>query len=86
VLVSGNLSKRKELREELESEAARTADVYVVEIKAAAIEVVAEAGAERGIDVVFAENAVLPLDGELDLDERLRSLADAAVGQGVGAG
>jgi cyclic 2,3-diphosphoglycerate synthetase len=78
VLVSGNLSKRQELREELESEAAKSADVYLVEIKAAAIEVVAEAASERGIDVVFAENAVLPLDGEPDLDEALRRLADAA--------
>jgi cyclic 2,3-diphosphoglycerate synthase len=78
VLVSGNLSKRPELREELESEEARAADVYLVEIKAAAIEVVAEVAAERGIDVVFAENAVLPLEGEPDLDEALRRLADAA--------
>ena len=78
VLVSGNLSRRKELREELESEEARSADVYLVEIKAAAIEVVAEAASERGVDVVFAENAVLPLPGELDLDEELRALADTA--------
>ena len=79
VLVSGNLSRRKELRDELESDEARSADVYVVEIKAAAIEVVAEVAAERGIDVVFAENAVLPLDGERDLDDELRALADAAI-------
>ena len=78
VLVSGNLSKRQELREELESEEARSADVYLVEIKAAAIDVVAEAASERGIEVVFAENAVLPLEGEPDLDEALRRLADAA--------
>jgi cyclic 2,3-diphosphoglycerate synthase len=85
VLVSGNLSKRKELREELESEEARSAEVYLVEIKAAAIEVVAEAASERGIDVVFAENSVIALDGEPDLDEALRSLADAAIGEAVGA-
>jgi cyclic 2,3-diphosphoglycerate synthase len=78
VLVSGNLSKRDDLRKELESEQARGADVYLVEIKAAAIEVVAEVASERGIDVVFAENAVLPLEGEPDLDEALRRLADSA--------
>ncbi|HEX2110287.1 MAG TPA: 2,3-diphosphoglycerate synthetase [Gaiellaceae bacterium] len=79
VLVSGNLSRRDALRRELETEEARSADVYLVEIKAAAIEVVAEAASERGIDVVFAENAVVPLDGEPDLDEALRGLAERAV-------
>ena len=86
VLVSGQLSSRKELKEELESEEARSADVYLVEIKAAAIEVVAEAGAERGIPVVFADNAVLPVDGEVDLDEELRRLADAATREVAAAG
>ena len=84
VLVSGNLSRRDELRRELESEEARSAEVYVVEIKAAAIEVVAEAASERGIEVVFAENAVVPLDGEPDLDEALRALAERAA-EKVGA-
>jgi cyclic 2,3-diphosphoglycerate synthetase len=78
-LISGNLSRRDELRRELETEEARSADVYLVEIKAAAIEVVAEAASERGIDVVFAENAVVPLDGEPDLDDALRGLAEQAV-------
>ena len=78
VLVSGNLSRRDELRKELASDEARSAEVYLVEIKAAAIEVVAEAASEREIDVVFAENAVLPLAGEANLDEALRELADAA--------
>ncbi len=79
VLVSGSLSNRGELREELGSDEARSAEVYVVEIKAAAIEVVAEAAAERGIDVVFAENALIALDGEPDVDAELRSLAERAV-------
>ncbi|MDQ4019080.1 MAG: cyclic 2,3-diphosphoglycerate synthetase, partial [Actinomycetota bacterium] len=79
VLVSGNLSKRDRLRRELDSREAEEAEVYLVEIKAAAIEVVAEAASERGKDVVFAENAVLPLEGEPDVDEALRRLADAAM-------
>ncbi|MBA2616278.1 MAG: 2,3-diphosphoglycerate synthetase [Actinobacteria bacterium] len=85
VLLSGNLSRREELRAELETEEARSADVYLVEIKAAAIEVVAEAASERGIAVVFAENTVLSLDGEADLDEALRRLADAAAPEGAAA-
>jgi cyclic 2,3-diphosphoglycerate synthetase len=56
VSVSRNLADRAKLREDL----ARTdADVYLVEIKAAAIDVVAEAAAERGVDVVFADNEVV---------------------------
>lgn len=68
VLVSRNLAKRDALREDLRSV---DAEVYVVEIKAAAIDVVAEAAAERGVEVVFADNEVLA-DG---LDERLLELA-----------
>ena len=62
VSVSRNLADRAKLREDL----ARTdADVYLVEIKAAAIDVVAEAALERGAQVVFAENEVISpeLDG-----------------------
>jgi len=85
VLVSGNLSNRQNLREDLESEGARDAEVYLVEIKAAAIDVVAEAASERGIDVVFADNEVLSVEGEPDLDEELRTLADAATTKEVPA-
>jgi cyclic 2,3-diphosphoglycerate synthetase len=76
VHASGSLARREELRRELES---LDAEVVVVEIKAAAIDVVAEAASERGIPVVFADNEVLPLPGEPDLDADLRALADAAV-------
>jgi cyclic 2,3-diphosphoglycerate synthetase len=78
-LVSGNLSKRDELRRELESPAARDAEVYLVEIKAAAIEVVAEAAKGRGIGVVFADNEVLPLEHEPELNDELRALAERAL-------
>ena len=40
--------------------------------------VVAEAAESRGLPVVFADNAVLPLPGEADLDERVRALAAEA--------
>jgi cyclic 2,3-diphosphoglycerate synthetase len=81
VLVSGNLARREELHRDLDSSAAAEAEVYLVEIKAAAIDVVAEAAETRGIHVVFADNAVLPLPGEPDLDERVRALADAVAGR-----
>jgi cyclic 2,3-diphosphoglycerate synthetase len=77
VFVSGNLSRRRELRAELDSAAARDAEVFLVEIKAAAIDVVAEAAAERALSVIFCDNEVRPLDGEPDLDAQLVALADA---------
>ena len=48
---------------------------YLVEIKAAAIDVVAEAAVERGVEVVFAANDVRPLEPSVDLDAELLSRA-----------
>ena len=64
IAVSGNLANRAVLRQDL---ARVDADVYLVELKAAAIDVVAEAAAERGIEVVLAANDVVcdELDAEL---------------------
>src|SRR5438874_1150431 len=56
VHVSGNLARRDALSEELERV---DADVYLVEIKAAAIDVVAETALERGRELVFADNELV---------------------------
>ena len=84
-LVSGNLARRDELRRELDSPAARSAEAFLVEIKAAAIDVVAETAAARGTPVVFADNDVVALPGEAPLDEQILVLADAAVAEEVPA-
>jgi cyclic 2,3-diphosphoglycerate synthase len=84
-LLSGSLARREELRRELDSRAARDAETYLVEIKAAAIDVVAEVASERGIPVVFADNEVLPVDPEADLDGQIEALAEAAVAERVPA-
>jgi cyclic 2,3-diphosphoglycerate synthase len=76
VTVSSNLADREALRRDLEQ---TSADVYLVEIKAAAIDVVSEAASERGIEVVFADNDVQPLPGQPDLDGELRELAESAL-------
>ena len=76
VLVSGNLGRRQELRADLASVEARSAEVYLVELKAAAIDVVAETAAERGVDLVLCDNELRPLRGEYDLEELVRSLAE----------
>jgi cyclic 2,3-diphosphoglycerate synthetase len=73
VAVSTNLAARDELRKDLER---IDADTFLVEIKAAAIDVVCEAAQERGVEVVFADNDVVALPGQPDLDEELRTLAE----------
>jgi cyclic 2,3-diphosphoglycerate synthetase len=80
ILLSGNLARRPDLRADLETAAARDAELYLVEVKAAAIDVVAQTAAERGVEVVLCDNAVQPLPGELDLDAHVAALAEAAVG------
>jgi cyclic 2,3-diphosphoglycerate synthetase len=79
VLVSGSLADRAALLAELDTPAAAAAEVYLTEIKAAAIDIVAETAETRGIPVVFADNEVVPLPGERDLDEAVSDLADAVV-------
>ena len=67
VHVSRNLANRDALRAELE---AIDAEVYLVELKAAAIDVVAETARARGAQVVLAANEIV----SPELDERLRTL------------
>ena len=72
--VSGNLARRDALRGELEQV---DADVYLVEIKAAAIAVVAETALARGRELVFADNELV---GD-SVDEQLLVLAKEPVRQ-----
>jgi cyclic 2,3-diphosphoglycerate synthetase len=74
--VSGNLSDRQRLRDDL---AAADADIFVVELKAAAVDVVAEEASRRGIRIVIAANDVVSLPGEGSLDTELDRLASEAL-------
>jgi cyclic 2,3-diphosphoglycerate synthetase len=67
VHISRNLARRDALQEELERV---DAEVYLVELKAAAVDVVAEAALARGAEVVLAANDVV----SKELDERLAAL------------
>jgi cyclic 2,3-diphosphoglycerate synthase len=73
VHVSGNLADRPALQRELETV---DADVYLTEIKAAGIDVVAEAGAKRGVEIVLAANDLVHCPGQPELDPALLALAD----------
>jgi cyclic 2,3-diphosphoglycerate synthetase len=77
VFVSGSLARRDRLREELQSEEAQGADTFVLELKAAAIDVVAEAASESETPVVLCDNEVRTVGGDGDLDRGLTALADA---------
>jgi cyclic 2,3-diphosphoglycerate synthetase len=70
---SQSLADRAELARELDG---LEADVYVVELKAAAIDVVAEHAAARGLEVILADNEVVASG----LDETLFELAEVASG------
>ncbi len=74
VHASGSLADREALRREL---AGLDADVWLVELKAAAVDVVAEAARERGAEVVLCAVDVEPLQG-YDLDAELLRLAEEA--------
>jgi cyclic 2,3-diphosphoglycerate synthase len=72
VHVSGNLGDRAALTAEVEKV---EADVFLVELKAAAVDVVAEAGLAKGAEIVLAANDVVPLPGHPDLDELVLELS-----------
>jgi cyclic 2,3-diphosphoglycerate synthetase len=76
VHVSGNLADRNALRAELRHV---SAEVYVVELKAAAVDVVAEDAVGRGVEVVLAANDVAPVAETHKLDEMLLELAGITV-------
>jgi cyclic 2,3-diphosphoglycerate synthetase len=71
VFASQNLADRTALRRDLES---ADAEVFLVELKAAAIDVVAEAAAERNVEVVLAAYDV----EAPGLDDALLELAELA--------
>ena len=76
VHASASLADRAALHDEL---ARVDAEVYLVEIKAAAVEVVAETARARGAEVVFADNEPVSLPGEPDLETELRGIVRAAL-------
>jgi cyclic 2,3-diphosphoglycerate synthase len=75
VHVSGNLARRKELRDELET---IEAELFLVELKAAAVDVVVEEAAARGCEVAVVDNELVTLAGEPDLESALLRLGQQA--------
>ena len=75
VHVSGNLADRDALRDELPRV---EAEVFLVELKAAAVDVVAEYALEKGGEVVLAANDIVSRSPEGGLDEMLLEMAGIA--------
>src|SRR5581483_5557915 len=68
VHASSALADRPTLREELDRV---DADVFLVELKAAAIDVVAEEALARGAELVIVAHDVVPLEPGVDLDREI---------------
>jgi cyclic 2,3-diphosphoglycerate synthetase len=79
VAVVPALADRRALREALARDDVAAAGTFLVEVKAAAIDVVCEYAAEHGVRVVFCDNVPEPAEGEPDLDAALLELASEAV-------
>jgi cyclic 2,3-diphosphoglycerate synthase len=65
VLISTNLARRSALAEDLDRVVAERCDVYLVELKAAAIDTVAPRARAEGVRVVFVRNRPLGIDDAL---------------------
>jgi cyclic 2,3-diphosphoglycerate synthetase len=76
---SSSLAKRARLERDLEQAEREHCDLYLTEIKAAAIEVVAARAERIGAELVFLRNTPVSLEGEPDLDTELVRLVETAV-------
>lgn len=74
VLFSSNLALRASLERDVEAAARARCDVYLTELKAAAVDVVAESAGRSGARVVFLRNRPVADDPGLPLDDALREL------------
>ena len=85
VLVSCDLADRRRLAAAVER-AAADADVFLTEIKAAAVDVVAEGAAAAGRELVFCDNEPVALGADLGATvDRLAALAAARFATRTGA-
>jgi cyclic 2,3-diphosphoglycerate synthetase len=68
VVASTALARRTELERDLDRAAAERCDVYLTELKAAAIDTVAPRAEQEGARVIFLRNRPVALDGDLDAE------------------
>jgi len=78
VRLSSNLARREALERDVESAVRERCDVFLTELKAAAIDVVAEAAMRSGARLAFLRNRPVADDPGASLDDALRALLDTA--------
>lgn len=78
--VSTELADRKRLRADLAGLKEGAVDIFLTEIKAAAIDVVTEEADRRGMEVVFCDNVPVETDGQERLADLLAGIAEQAIG------
>jgi len=82
---SSNLARRRDLEQDVEAALRERCDVFLTELKAAAIDVVAEAAARAGARVVFLRNRPVAEEGGPPLDEALLDLVELGRTRAAGA-
>lgn len=83
--VSPQLANRERLRADLAKLKEGDVDVFLTEIKAAAVDVVAEEADRRDVKVVFCDNVPVEIDGSDRLGPLVADLAQQAVAEFGGA-
>ena len=78
---SSNLARRASLEQDVARAVGEGCDVFLTELKAAAIDVVAESAARHGARVVFLRNRPVEIEGEPPLDDVLLELCERALVQ-----
>jgi cyclic 2,3-diphosphoglycerate synthase len=78
LVFSVNLARRELLQRDVEAAVAAHCGVFLCELKAAAIDLVAEAAQRSGARVVFLRNRPVAESGEADLDQALMDVAHEA--------
>ncbi len=74
--ISHHLARRRELAADLD--AIGDVDVVLVELKAAGVDVAARVALARGLDVVFCDNRVVTVGGDVPFEEMVRRTATLA--------
>lgn len=77
--VSTNLSDRSKLKDELLNYGSK-AEILLTELKAAAVDIAAKTGMDKGMEIVFCDNEPIPAVGnEHDLEKEIKQLAEKAI-------
>lgn len=82
---SHHLANRRKLAEDLEA-GLPAADMLLVELKAAAIDLATRIALERGLEVVFCDNRLVSIGGDGAFDELALTTADLAIRRHAGLG